>query len=52
MTGRLVDLSFGRNRKQRITVEIDRDFREDFDKLKDAELDIEIKKHRQKRSLC
>lgn len=51
MTGRLVDLSFGRNRKQRITVEIDRDFREDFDKLKDAELDIEIKKHRQKRSL-
>lgn len=50
MTGRLIDISFGRNKKQRITVEVDRDFREDFDRLKDAELDIEIKKHRDKRS--
>ena len=50
MRGRLVDLSLGLNRKYRITVEVDRDFREDFDRLKDAELDVEIKKHREKRS--
>lgn len=51
MRGRLIDLSLGLNHKQRITVEVDRDFRPDFDRLKGAELDIEIKKHREKRSL-
>lgn len=51
MKGRLIDLAFGINRKQRITIEIDRDFREEFDKLKDADLDIEIRKHRNRRSL-
>ena len=50
MRGRLVDLTIGLNRKQRVTVEIDRDFREDFDRLKDQDLDVEIKKHREKRS--
>lgn len=50
MRGRLVDLTIGLNRKQRITVEVDRDFREDFDRLKDSELDVEIKKHRNRRS--
>lgn len=50
MRGQLVDLSLGLNRKYRITVEVDRDFREDFDRLKDADLDVEIKKHREKRS--
>lgn len=50
MIGRLIDITFGRNRKQRITLEIDKDFREDYDRLKDVELDIEIKKHREKRS--
>ncbi len=50
MRGRLIDLSIGLNRRQRITIEIDRDFREDFDKLKDTDLDVEIKKHREKRS--
>ena len=50
MTGRLIDLAFGVNRKQRITVEVDQDFRADYDKLKDTELDIEIKKHYEKRS--
>ena len=47
MRGRLVDLTIGLNRKQRITVEVDRDYREDYERLKDAELDIEIKKHRE-----
>ena len=50
MRGRLVDLTIGLNRKQRVTVEIDRDFREDFDRMRGTELDIEIKKHREKRS--
>lgn len=50
MRGRLVDLAFGLNRRQRITVEVTRDFREDFDRLREADLDIEIKKHREKRS--
>ena len=49
MRGRLIDLSIGLNRKQRITIEVDRDFREDFDRLKEAELDVEIKKHRNRR---
>ena len=51
MRGRLIDLSIGLNRKQRITLEVDRDFREDFDRLKEAELDVEIRKHRNRRSL-
>lgn len=51
MRGRLVDLSMGMNRKQRITIEVDGDFREDFDRLKDAELDVEVKKHRNRRSM-
>ena len=51
MRGRLIDLSFGRNRKQRLTVELDGDFRDNFDKLHGEELDVEIKKHREKRSL-
>ncbi len=50
MTGRLLDLSVGLNRKQRLTVEIDGDFRGEFDQLHEAVLDIEIKKHREKRS--
>lgn len=51
MRGRLLDLSIGFNQKQRLTVELDHDFRETFDQLKEAELDIEIKKHRRRRSL-
>lgn len=51
MRGKLIDLSFGMNRKQRITVEVDGDFRSKFDQLKEFDLDIEIKKHRNRRSL-
>lgn len=50
MIGRLVDLTIGLNNRQRLTVEITGDFREKYELLKDAELDIEIKKHRAKRS--
>ncbi len=51
MRGRLVDLSFGRNGKQRVTIEVDADFREKFDKLKDGDITVEVKKYRKKRSL-
>lgn len=50
MKGRLIDFSVGYNRKQRITIEIESDFREGYDALKEAELEISIKKWHQKRS--
>jgi hypothetical protein len=51
MIGKLRDLTFGANGEQHITVTVREDFRERFDELKDAEADVEIKKHRKKRSL-
>ncbi len=53
MTGRLVDMSLSLDRRQRVTIELEpgQDFRETFDQLKDAVLDVEIKKHHKKRSL-
>lgn len=51
MRGRLVDLSFGLNRKQRVTIELEGDFRDKFDKLKDNDVRVEVKKYRKKRSL-
>ena len=50
MKGRLIDLSYGVNRRQRVTLELDRDFRDGYEKLKDAELEIEIRRYRKKRS--
>lgn len=50
MTGRLIDMSVGLNGKQRLTVEVDADFREEFDRLHGKELDVEINQHREKRS--
>ena len=44
-------MTIGMNRRQRVTIELDRDFREKFDALKDFDLDVEIKKHRERRSL-
>lgn len=52
MTGRLVDMAFTLGGKQRVTLEINGDFREIWDKLhQEPVLDVEIKKHREKRSL-
>lgn len=51
MKGRLLDLSVGLNCKQRLTLEIDGDFRSGFDELHEVDLDIEINKHRKRRSL-
>lgn len=50
MRARLLDFSLGWNRKQRITIELDTDFREGFDALKGADIEINIKKWRKKRS--
>ena len=52
MTGRLVDMAFTLGGKQRVTLEINGDFREIWNKLhQEPVLDVEIKKHREKRSL-
>ena len=50
MRERLIDLSFAMNGKQRLTVELDGDFRKQFDRFKDIDVRIEIKKYRKKRS--
>lgn len=51
MKGKLKDLSFGRNGEQYLTVTITDDFSEEFDSLKDEEIEITIKKYRTRRSL-
>ena len=50
MRGRLRDLTFGPNGEQHITVTVSGDFRGEFDKLKDSEVRVEIKKWREPRS--
>lgn len=51
MRGRLLDFVTARNGKQRITVEIDQDFSEGFDNLCGADVNLQIKKWRNTRSL-
>ncbi len=51
ITGKLKELTFGRNGEQIVTLTTSADVREMFDEYQDVELDIEFKKHRQKRSL-
>ena len=51
MQGRLIDLVFGINGKQRLTLELDADYRAEFDELHEKDVDITIKKHRNRRSL-
>lgn len=50
MKGRIIDFSTGFNSKQRLTIELDSDFREGYDRLKNTELDIRIGKWRNHRS--
>lgn len=49
--GRLIDLSLGMNKLQRITVEVTEDFHEEYDRLKDGAVTVEIKRYRKRRSL-
>lgn len=51
MKAQIVDFSLSFNRKQRLTVELDGDFRNDFDKLHDKPVEVTIKRYREKRSL-
>ena len=51
MTGRLIELGLSLDGKQRLTVELDADFRTEFDELKDEPVEVSVKKHRKKRSL-
>ena len=50
MKGRITDFVFGLNRKQRITIEVDSDFRNKYDLLKDFDVEVTIQKYRKKRS--
>ena len=51
MTGKLKDLTINRDGTQNVTVTVASDFRNEFDKLKDCDVNIEIKKHSKHRSL-
>jgi len=51
MRGRLIDLVTGLNNLQRITIEVPGDFRDEYNRLKDDQVNIEIKKYRKGRSL-
>ena len=51
MKARIIDFAVGFNRKQRLTLELDGDFRSGYDELKDCDVAVTIKKHREKRSL-
>ena len=50
MKARLRDLMFAANGKQIVSFDIEGDFRESFDKFKGEILDVEVKKHREKRA--
>lgn len=50
MIGRLRDLTRGFGNEQIITLSVKADFREKYDQLKDMDLDIEIRRHRETRS--
>lgn len=50
MKGRIIDYSMSFGGKQRITLELDTDFREGYEALKDAVVEISIKKWRHRRS--
>ena len=51
MKCRLVDLTFSIGGKQRLTVELDGDFRDQWDELYDKDCEVTVKKYRKKRSL-
>ena len=51
MKSRLVDLSISLDGKQRLTIELDGDFRQTWDELHDKDCEITVKRYRKKRSL-
>lgn len=51
MKGRLVELTFTLDGRQRLVLELEEDFRKTFADLKDRDVRIEVKRWRKKRSL-
>jgi len=51
MKARIVDFALTFSGKQRLTLELDEDFRHQYDELHDYEVNVEVKKYRKKRSL-
>lgn len=51
MRGRLMDLTIGLTGKQRVTIELDGDLRPDYEKLRQTDVSVDLKKYRQRRSL-
>ena len=50
MRGRIKDFVLGYNRKWRLSLELDGDFRDLYEKLKDVDIDFSVKKWREPRS--
>ena len=50
MRGRIADFLYINPRRQRITVDLDGDFRKTYDKVKGADVEITVKPYRNKRS--
>ena len=51
MKAQIVDFSLSFNHKQRLTLELDDDFRAQYDALHDSDVDVTVKKYRKRRSL-
>lgn len=51
MKGRITDFALSFTGKQRLTMELDADFREQYDELKDKDVEISVKQFRKRRSL-
>lgn len=51
MKARIIDFAVGMDKKQRVTFALDGDFRETFDELHEGDVELTVKKYRQKRSL-
>jgi hypothetical protein len=51
MRGRIVDFALSMTGKQRVTFEVDEDFRAKFDALHENDIDLTVKRFRQRRSL-
>ena len=51
MQARLLELTIGLNGKQRLSIELDEDFRHKFDTLKDADVELTVEKFYEKRGV-
>ena len=51
MRGQLLDLAVGMDGRQRITIAVNEDFRQQYDALRGADINIDIKRYHRRRSL-